>query len=56
MGEERNPIHLGLVSLKGVDLTNVIFHNVKWLKIGFIWKRNAIDDEVKTTLHERAKF
>ena len=47
MGETSHPLYLGLVSLKGVDLTNALFHNVEWLKIGFIWKRNAIFDELR---------
>ena len=45
--EEEKPLHLGLVSFKGVDLSNVEFHNVKWQEIKeliFI-TRNAIVDE-----------
>lgn len=47
LGEAERPLYLGLVSLKGVDLTNVIFQNVEWLQLGRIWKRNAIPDEIR---------
>jgi hypothetical protein len=30
--EKKQPLELGLVSFKGVDLSNVEFHNVRWLK------------------------
>jgi hypothetical protein len=29
---QKRPLELGLVSFKGVDLSNVEFHNVKWLE------------------------
>jgi uncharacterized protein YjbI with pentapeptide repeats len=51
VGEANRPLQLGLVSLQGVDLTNVIFQNVKWLKIGQVWRRNAVINELKLKDH-----
>jgi uncharacterized protein YjbI with pentapeptide repeats len=45
--EKKEPLRLGLVSFKGVDLSQVEFHNVEWQKIKemiFI-TRNVIVDE-----------
>jgi uncharacterized protein YjbI with pentapeptide repeats len=45
IGDVTTPLRLDLVSFKGVDLTNVVFQNVKWLKRGRLWRRNIIVDE-----------
>jgi hypothetical protein len=44
---DQQPLQLGLVSLKGVDLSNVEFHNVRWLnpKTLFFPPRYIIIDE-----------
>jgi uncharacterized protein YjbI with pentapeptide repeats len=47
IGETSTPLQLGLVSLKGVELTNAIFHNVRWIEKGLLWRRNAIVDEIR---------
>jgi uncharacterized protein YjbI with pentapeptide repeats len=45
--EKKEPLQLGLVSFKGVDLSNVEFHNVKWqeIKEPIFITRNVIVDE-----------
>jgi uncharacterized protein YjbI with pentapeptide repeats len=46
------PIDLGWVSFKGVDLSNVEFHNVRWLKTGrFLFWRYKIIDELLLDIH-----
>jgi hypothetical protein len=47
IGDAKNkqPLELGLVSFKGVDLSNVEFHNVRWLKTKSLVARNKIIDE-----------
>lgn len=47
LGEPASPLFLGSISLKSVDLTNAVFHNVSWIKTGIVWKRNAILDELR---------
>ena len=46
IGDPSTPLELGLVSLKGVNLSNVEFHNVKWLKTkNLFFSRYMIIDE-----------
>jgi hypothetical protein len=56
MGGPKFSLNLGIVSLKGVDLTNAVFHNVEWLKRGFIWKRNVIVDELRLDYTDADNF
>ena len=43
--ESKQLLELGLVSFKGVELSNVEFHNVRWLKTKSLVVRNKIIDE-----------
>ena len=43
--ESKQLLELGLVSFKGVELSNVEFHNLRWLKTKSLVTRNKIIDE-----------
>ena len=54
-GEAQNPFQIGIVSLKGVELENEEFHNVKWIKLGSILKRDSIIDELLLSQNPSSK-
>jgi hypothetical protein len=55
LGHSSSPLQLKSVSFKGVDLSQVEFHNVKWLKKkgSFINRTTIVDEE---TLDEYANY
>ena len=55
-GDVTTPLQLGLVSFKGVDLTNITFGSVQWLKKGRFWRRNAIVDEFIRNENDKKEF